>query len=348
MKVRSLAVILSALLITVALVLIANRVVAKVAGSKTEKNQTQDDRDKFALVEAECRRTIDRNYVADERGRVCTWKTVDYRTGCCPVPEIESSPLIEYSCHFCFQNCCSVYAYCVSCCLNPSNQMVAVPGQKSNDKFDYCLAACRTSSLSVVNEKQWKSPMKYCYPKEKFNSNTNAPRVDAHPVISINNDIESYPSEDNTLRSEASAKKVGENSTDSQNSTESSMTIEHGVFKANNTQENSEPSKKSRDVIPPQSSSAPPPPSQSPSPTKDDILLGLQEKVEKLVQENQQLSTELEVHKRESERLAHRLEQDNTAKQPIRETEQVKANPASSNFSGLLAIFVVVALYSVL
>jgi len=105
--------------------------------------------------------------MAVKKGRVCKWQDVDWNTGCCP--SVDGSTAVN-SCIECKENCCAVYAYCVSCCLQPENPIhpnftnpnIAI------DKFDYCRAVCRTSSRSVVNENKWKSDLKYCFPNQEI------------------------------------------------------------------------------------------------------------------------------------------------------------------------------------
>jgi len=113
-----------------------------------------------------CEHIKDRSFVVDDTGVSCDWKEVNYETGCCPQTGSDS----VFSCTMCTDNCCTTYAYCVSCCLFPSNpQLVTHP----NDKFSYCIDVCRLTSSSVVNEQKWKSGMKYCFLGTQFAQNNN-------------------------------------------------------------------------------------------------------------------------------------------------------------------------------
>jgi len=68
------------------------------------------------------------------------------------------------------------------------------------DKFDYCRAVCRTSSRSVVNENQWKSELKYCFPnRDILELPENLPKPDLiseDVMIEITNNLISTQIED--------------------------------------------------------------------------------------------------------------------------------------------------------
>jgi len=85
------------------------------------------------------------------------------KTGCCPDDNTDG-------CLKCKDNCCNVYAYCISCCLQPKHpiQPNFSNPEMNIDKFDYCRGVCRTNSRSVVNENQWKSDLKYCFPYQNY------------------------------------------------------------------------------------------------------------------------------------------------------------------------------------
>ncbi|XP_023416434.1 SREBP regulating gene protein isoform X4 [Cavia porcellus] len=116
-----------------------------------------------------------------QAGYVCERKDL-LANGCCDgsVPSTK-----QYCCDGCLANgCCSAYEYCVSCCLQPSKQLLlerflnraAVAFQNLflavEDHFELCLAKCRTSSQSVQHENTYRDPVaKYCYgdsPPELF------------------------------------------------------------------------------------------------------------------------------------------------------------------------------------
>ncbi|KAF6080627.1 hypothetical protein HJG60_001658 [Phyllostomus discolor] len=114
-------------------------------------------------------------------GYVCERKDL-LVNGCCDV-SVPSTK--QHCCDGCLSNgCCSAYEHCVSCCLQPSKQLLlerflsraAVAFQNLfmavEDHFELCLAKCRTSSQSVQHENTYRDPVaKYCYgesPPELF------------------------------------------------------------------------------------------------------------------------------------------------------------------------------------
>uniref|UniRef100_A0A8C4LV61 SREBP regulating gene protein n=1 Tax=Equus asinus asinus TaxID=83772 RepID=A0A8C4LV61_EQUAS len=104
----------------------------------------------------QCRNSIQgKHLITDELGYVCERKDV-LVNGCCDV-HVPSTR--QYSCDGCLSSgCCSAYEHCVSCCLQPSKQLLlerflnraAVAFQNLfmavEDHFELCLAKCRTSS----------------------------------------------------------------------------------------------------------------------------------------------------------------------------------------------------------
>jgi len=257
MKMRSLAIIISALLFALSIVLIidhaSQRVVTMIKEQKTENGKevsTQVRRDVVVQPQPTCRKAFDRNFVADELGRVCSWNKLDYLTGCCPREEapIEIENQFDFPCDYCQSNCCTIYAYCISCCLKHST---------ANDvkRFDKCTAACRTSSVSVVNEKEWKSPLKYCFPKDgNFRSHTPKGHV---------NKVEDFPKE--TTVTGRQIPESGDILYDEETSRNSTVTSNSGSDKSKSTQ--SDPS---------------------------NLVVTLQEQLSKLRQENEQLATQIE------------------------------------------------------
>jgi len=155
MKVRTLAVTVSSFLTAVAILLVVDYIAKTILPEPVP----------VPVFPALCRRSVDRVFVADEKGRVCKWQDVNYETGCCPDDQSTDA------CQECKENCCSIYAYCISCCLQPANPMqhpnFSTP-EPNPDKFEYCRVVCRTSSRSVINEKQWISELKYCFPTHDF------------------------------------------------------------------------------------------------------------------------------------------------------------------------------------
>uniref|UniRef100_A0A8D1A813 SREBP regulating gene protein n=1 Tax=Sus scrofa TaxID=9823 RepID=A0A8D1A813_PIG len=130
----------------------------------------------------QCRNSIQgKHLITDELGYVCERKDL-LVNGCCNVNVPGTK---QYCCDGCLSNgCCSAYEYCVSCCLQPSKQLLlerflnraAVAFQNLfmavEDHFELCLAKCRTSSQSVQHENTYRDPIaKYCYgesPPELF------------------------------------------------------------------------------------------------------------------------------------------------------------------------------------
>ncbi|XP_014477464.1 PREDICTED: LOW QUALITY PROTEIN: UPF0454 protein C12orf49 homolog [Dinoponera quadriceps] len=158
-----------------------------------------------------CRNSIQgKALIVDERGIVCARHEV-LPNGCCRMeqkqtPKSEDTPIMarreRYSCKTCNpQGCCTIYEYCVSCCLHPGKQIkgrkdvVSAKAQKEEDavrtrirnldRFQICLAACRTSSASVRHENTYKDPFaKHCYAMQPSNSH---PRHRRDVVSSLNN-----------------------------------------------------------------------------------------------------------------------------------------------------------------
>ncbi|XP_016832322.1 UPF0454 protein C12orf49 homolog isoform X1 [Cricetulus griseus] len=114
-------------------------------------------------------------------GYVCERKDL-LANGCCDVTVPSTK---QYCCDGCLANgCCEAYEHCVSCCLQPSKQLLlerflnraAMAFQNLfmavEDHFELCLAKCRTSSQSVQHENTYRDPIaKYCYgesPPELF------------------------------------------------------------------------------------------------------------------------------------------------------------------------------------
>ncbi|GCB68743.1 SREBP regulating gene protein [Scyliorhinus torazame] len=122
----------------------------------------------------QCRNSIQgKLLITDEQGYVCERKDL-LVNGCCSV-NTPSTKL--YACDTCLANdCCTVYEYCVSCCLQPNKQPLlehflnrAAEAFQNlftaiEDHFELCLAKCRTSSQSVQHENNYRDPAaKYCY-----------------------------------------------------------------------------------------------------------------------------------------------------------------------------------------
>ncbi|CAI2725128.1 unnamed protein product [Schistosoma spindalis] len=97
--------------------------------------------------------------VVDELGYLCNYFNL-LTNSCCPFQNLTQ----RFFCHSCKSNhCCSIYEHCVSCCLNPINKSLwdKVQNLSANNKrhlqlatdaFEFCVAVCRTSSLTVLHE----------------------------------------------------------------------------------------------------------------------------------------------------------------------------------------------------
>ncbi|XP_034872968.1 SREBP regulating gene protein isoform X13 [Mirounga angustirostris] len=104
----------------------------------------------------QCRNSIQgKHLITDELGYICERKDL-LVNGCCNVNVPGTK---QYRCDGCLPHgCCGAYEYCVSCCLQPSKQLLlerflnraAVAFQNLfmavEDHFELCLAKCRTSS----------------------------------------------------------------------------------------------------------------------------------------------------------------------------------------------------------
>lgn len=69
------------------------------------------------VVPSSCRNSIQgKTLIVDDEGYVCS-RIELLNNGCCKLT-LQSK---QYDCDSCiFDGCCSVYEYCVSCCLNPN------------------------------------------------------------------------------------------------------------------------------------------------------------------------------------------------------------------------------------
>ncbi|XP_071446260.1 SREBP regulating gene protein [Hetaerina americana] len=121
-----------------------------------------------------CRNSVQgKVLIVDDRGYICSRSDV-LANGCC---NNESDNTKRYACDTCRENgCCSIYEYCISCCLDPNKKTIlqGVLGKASEtfnvlfasvtDHFELCLAKCRTSSQSVLHENSYRDPRaKHCY-----------------------------------------------------------------------------------------------------------------------------------------------------------------------------------------
>ncbi|XP_068633248.1 SREBP regulating gene protein [Battus philenor] len=124
-----------------------------------------------------CRNSVQgKSVMVDDRGYVCQRKDI-LKNSCCN-PDAEATT--RYSCESCKDNnCCIIYEYCVSCCLDPSKRdMLEIVLSKLSaeenvlfrsltDDYELCLTKCRTSSHSVLHENSYKDPAhKHCFGDE--------------------------------------------------------------------------------------------------------------------------------------------------------------------------------------
>ncbi|XP_014358177.1 SREBP regulating gene protein [Papilio machaon] len=124
-----------------------------------------------------CRNSVQgKSVVVDDRGYVCQRSDI-LKNGCCNA-DVEKTT--RYSCESCKDNnCCVIYEYCVSCCLDPSKRDMLelvlsklsaeenVLFRSLTDDYELCLTKCRTSSHSVLHENSYKDPAhKHCFGDE--------------------------------------------------------------------------------------------------------------------------------------------------------------------------------------
>ncbi|EGG18364.1 hypothetical protein DFA_03858 [Cavenderia fasciculata] len=117
-----------------------------------------------------CKYTVQSSkYVVDDQGHICLRSELD--SGCCNINNFD-----RYSCNGCSSKyrCCEEYTYCVSCCLGARQETLEAvlvqmvegvsPIGEPHDQFDLCQLVCRTSSHSVIHQREYKHPdTKYCY-----------------------------------------------------------------------------------------------------------------------------------------------------------------------------------------
>jgi hypothetical protein len=128
------------------------------------------------LQEKNCRNSVQGiKLIVDDRGFVCKREDL-LKTGCC---NLESPHTRLHFCDTCNdQNCCEIYEYCVSCCLDPEKvpdleKLIAEATDRqnllyssTNDHFEFCLAKCRTSSHSLKHENKYRDVQhRFCYGK---------------------------------------------------------------------------------------------------------------------------------------------------------------------------------------
>eukprot|EP01133_Synstelium_polycarpum_P011488 gene11488-13398_t len=72
-------------------------------------------------------------------------------------------------------HCCNEYEFCVSCCMSTDKVSIlesilakmidkGVNPSYLRNQFDLCTTACRTSSKSLIHQREYKQPsLKFCY-----------------------------------------------------------------------------------------------------------------------------------------------------------------------------------------
>eukprot|EP00271_Cylindrocystis_brebissonii_P012014 TRINITY_DN30050_c0_g1_i1.p1 TRINITY_DN30050_c0_g1~~TRINITY_DN30050_c0_g1_i1.p1 ORF type:complete len:406 (-),score=17.51 TRINITY_DN30050_c0_g1_i1:891-2108(-) len=112
-----------------------------------------------------------RDLIADDHGRVCSRRDVNFQTGCCPaIPD--NSPFSCTTCNLAAK-CCLIYEDCVACCLNPAHTtpslVLDLPRAKQSSAikfasvFEFCQNRCRHNSDSVVHENAYKTDAHHCF-----------------------------------------------------------------------------------------------------------------------------------------------------------------------------------------
>jgi len=152
------------------LLLVSLLAVSMVLVSLTFLPPTQGDThgESFPLLEAfkgsECKNTNQgRTQIVDQHGTLCSRDGWNAETGCC-------NNGTQFQCEDCLQEfgCCLNYENCVSCCIGKFPDGVPKSladgfGLTLIDQFDYCSVTCRTSSISVVHQNEYRSLWKHCY-----------------------------------------------------------------------------------------------------------------------------------------------------------------------------------------
>lgn len=122
----------------------------------------------LANAQGVCANTVQgRDLVTDDQGFVCAPDGLDAaRPGCCRMPA--ETGFERFSCETCDTRlgCCGVYEFCVACCLGPQNQAPVDAlrhAASSEHALHVCAALCRTSSLSVTGQRQYRTAKKHCF-----------------------------------------------------------------------------------------------------------------------------------------------------------------------------------------
>jgi len=162
-------------------------------------------------------------FVTDDQGYICKWKDWNAMSLCCK--ETEQTSIPRFSCQNCntSASCCSIYEYCVSCCMAPEHSYVREHVSKHSDSrilknaknsFDFCKGVCRTNSKSIYLQNKYRNEDKYCYGVEApplqnttetivtpvnlidSSSGNSSPRINSNPSVKESDQSLSSQSDD--------------------------------------------------------------------------------------------------------------------------------------------------------
>jgi len=123
-----------------------------------------------------CRNIVQgKMYVTDDKGYVCKHENFDGRTGCCKDHDRRAFSCPREYCNT-TSRCCSIYEYCVACCMDPQKEKVRkdllantsdptiLELPDKDDAFVLCKSVCRTSSKSLHSQNKYRNDeIKYCF-----------------------------------------------------------------------------------------------------------------------------------------------------------------------------------------
>jgi len=174
---------------------IGSNMMNKLVDSKTPSKSTSHKNDDHVR----CKNSVQgKLLISDDKGFVCHRKDMN-QLGCCSLNEADLSlkKHQRYSCETCNMEtgCCAIFEYCVSCCLDPDKKALLSKVMENvssspdslvlsslSDGFDFCLAKCRTSSLSVQHENSYRDPKtKHCFATESVIKTMNN-KIGQHPT----------------------------------------------------------------------------------------------------------------------------------------------------------------------
>ncbi|KAJ6236025.1 hypothetical protein M0813_28301 [Anaeramoeba flamelloides] len=140
--------------------------------TNTQRVLNQIEFDQNDLETPTCSNTVQgKLFITDSKGYVCKRLDLDLTSNCCPTQTFGQDQFHQFSCYSCSQKdkCCQIYEFCVSCCMDPSNQKSQNEKNSETTKlFEICKESCRTSSKSIGKTDLYLSNLKFCY-DEKIN-----------------------------------------------------------------------------------------------------------------------------------------------------------------------------------